>query len=302
MNNGFTVTAPARAGNQGLLSGMTPSNFTLPAGWTLAAKQDFETGSLPPGQALISGASIICSFGHSGNCSAASRISHDNASDQWFFSEGQLIGREYYLSFFDYGTGVLFNEEYVLNHMIKHNLGGSTGFEESAITIFANGTACQGSGGIVYNCPNAQSVNGTQGNYVHQNNADYGPNIMGYGSSGWNQWEIWVKANTPNNSDGWLRVYRNGILFWDRENINEFGPVDMTGMQVEAGGWYTKNVWTNNGERPNAGGRCSAAAGVGAESGTWIGSFNSSPTNAGNCGPAPPVFTRYIDDIILLEK
>jgi hypothetical protein len=301
LNNGFTVTAPAKAGNQGLLSGMTPSNFTLPAGWTLAAKQDFESGSLPPGQALSSGASITCSFGHSGNCSATTRISYDNAADQWFFSEGQLTGREYYLSFYDNGNGVLFNEEYVLNHYIKHNLGGSAGFEESAVTIFANGSACAGpSGGIMLNCPNAQTVNGTQGNYVHQNNADYGPIVMGYGSTGWNQWEIWMKANTPNNSDGWLRVYRNGVLFWDRENINQFGPVDMTGMQVEAGGWYTKNVWTNNGQRPNAGGTCSPGAGLGIESGSWDGNF--STVTAKDCAPAPPVFNRYIDDIILLEK
>lgn len=299
---------PENARAQGpLLTGCTVNSSNVPScstptGWQLAAAQGFDDGPVPSGQAIVSGSSIKCTFGHTGSCSLWQDITYNNAAVQWFYDENQLVGREYYLSFWDYGNGVLFNEEYLLNHMIKHGLGGATGYEEAAVTIFANGSACSASGGTEFNCPNAQSVNGTQGNYVHQNSADYGPTVMGYGSTFWNQWEIWEKANTPNNSDGWLRVYRNGTLFWDRENISEFGPVDMTGMQVEAGGWYTKNVWTNNGDAPNAGGTCSAAAGLGKEDGAgWVGGFGGS-LNAANCAPAPPSFNRYIDDIILLER
>jgi hypothetical protein len=76
----------------------------------------------------------------------------------------------------------------------------------------------------------------------------------------------------------------------------------MTGTGVQAGGWYTKNVWTNNGKRPSAGGACSAKITDGSESGSWVGSFNAPLDTSNNCAPAPPSFWRYEDDIILLEK
>jgi hypothetical protein len=160
-------------------------------------------------------------------------------------------------------------------------------------------STCAGNGGNLFNCATPGLEGAGQGNYAV---GFYGPGVGTYGSRGWNQWETWFRANTPGNSDGFLRVYLNGVKVWDIESFNFNSSVDMTGMDVEAGGWYTKNVWTNNGRLPNAGGTCSPAAGVGREAGGWVGAYNASSLNAANCPPAPPAFNRYIDDIIVLEK
>ena len=213
-------------------------------------------------------------------------INYQGASDQWFFSEGQLVGHEFYLSYYDWAGGGAANEEYTLAHAIKHGVGGSTDFQEIIPDLVSTST---------YNnlCPTY--VLFSQGNYP----ANHYLNGSCYFTNVWTQWEIWVRANTPGNSDGFVRIFKNGALVVDQENMNLNGSSDMTGMQVEAGGWYTKNVWTNNGQFPSAG-SCSSGPGQGSEAGSWQGSFNT--VGAQNCAPAPPSFTRYIDDIILLQK
>jgi hypothetical protein len=286
LNNGFKVTAPPPA--QSLLAGMTPGKYTLPSGWTLAAVQDFESGSLPSNQSINSGASINCSFGHTGKCSASSSISYDSAADQWFFSQGQIKGREVYLSYYDWAGGGAANEEYILSHFIKTGIGGTNGMEEAGMPMVSNNK-------FNNTCPNIAF--GPQGNFVI---SPWEFGTVCYFTNTWTQWEIWLRANTPGSSDGFIRIYKDGVTYADQENINIFGSVDMTGMQVEAGGWYTKNVWTSNGQFPNAGGTCTAAEGDGSEAGNWKGSFSTIGTM--NCAPAPPIFNRYIDDIILLEK
>jgi hypothetical protein len=305
LNNAFTVTAPPPSTS--LLSGctVTSSNSpscSIPSGWTLATCQGFESGTLAPcnggasnNQATIMGSTIECGFGHSGNCALTEGINFDNASVQWFYSEGQ-IKREFYLSFWDYGKGMANNEEYVLVHVIKHGLGGSTGFEEAGCG--ATLKTIQN----IFNDPNAKMTGGgAQGNYIA--NDLFNVPVSGYGSTGWNQWEMQCRENTAGNSDGYIIVWLNGQQLGNLQNQNFSGSVDMTGMDVEAGGWYTKNVWTNNGQPPNAGGTCSANPGQGLEvQGGWIGTFNASPLNAANCPPAPPAFNRYVDDIILLKK
>jgi IPT/TIG domain-containing protein/lectin family protein/putative Ig domain-containing protein len=308
---GFTVTAsPAEtlSGNQSLLPGLTPETLRVPAGWTLATTQDFEASALPSGQAINAGASISCSFSHSGSCSESSVISFDGAAAQWYFSQGQLTGREFYLSFWDYAKGALFNTEYVLGHIIKTGIGSAgcggannlvpcpgAGQEELGLDTLV-GDYCG-----VFNCASPPSVTGMQGNFISASNTQFnGSTATDYGSTGWNQWEFWFKANTPGASDGFERVYLNGRLFNDYENVSFFGNVDMTGMQVEAGGWYTKNVWTSNGQAPPAG-KCSSAPGYGQEV-TGSNGGKSFAFYGSQCAPTAPTFTRYIDDIILLEK
>lgn len=268
-----------------LLAGMTPSNFKLPSGWKVAAIQDFENSSLPSGQSISS--STTCEFGHAGKCSAMAKINVDGASDAWTYTEGQLTGREFYLSYYDWGGGGAANEEYVLFHVIKHNIGGSVGFEEAGMPMVSfskfNNT-----------CPNIMF--GPQGNFV------ISPWIFKtncYFTNAWTQWEVWLQANTPGKSDGFIRLYENGVSLADQEHISIFGAVDMTGMQVEVGGWYTKNVWTDNGKYPPSG-KCTSGPGDGSEAGSWKGLFGT--VNAGDCPPAPPIFNRYIDDVILLER
>jgi hypothetical protein len=215
---------------------------------------------------------------------------------QWFYAQGQLTGHEFYLSFWDWGGGGAGNEEYVLMHVKKTGLPSPYGFLEFADTLTAQGIYNQTCLPIVY----AGIQTNTIASYGYQSG-----NIC-YFANQWTQWEFHIKINTPNNSDGVWQVWENGVLVIDKENFNITGTssgIDMTGTDVEAGGWYTKNVWTNNGQRPSAGGTCSANPSQGSEAGAWVGTFNASPfDSADNCGPAPPAFSRYIDDIILLEK
>jgi len=290
LSNAFTVTAPPPATS--LLSGCTVSSSnspscSTPSGWTLATAQGFETGSLPAGQAISSSASIDCTKGHTGNCSVSGNINYDGATNQWYFSSGQLTGHEVYLSEWDWGGGGAANEEYMLFHAIQGTIG--SGGQEVILDLVAN------SGKYNDTCP--QLVEYSQGT---KNSNDYTGKSVCYFTNTWNQWEFWFRANTPGNSDGMLKAWLNGVQVVDIENYNFNGSVDMTGMDVQGGGYYTKNVWTSNGSRPNAGGTCSPGIGDGSEAGAWIGVFNG--TDAGNCAPAPPTFTRYTDDIIVLGR
>jgi hypothetical protein len=287
---GFTVTTP-----QSLLSGcVVNSNNTpscaIPSGWTLVATQGFE-GSTPSTESW--NGQVSSSTSHSGSRSLFQTIAGDGAADQWRYLEGNFKSRELYLSYYDKGTGVLFNEEYVPFHLIKHGLGPPFDFIELGFALSYLGTPGP-SGGFQFNTPDGFLQGAVQGN---RSFPFYGSTAApGYGSTGWNQWEIWHKANTPGSSDGFLRVYLNGVRVWDIENFNWYGTTDMTGMQVEAGGWYTKSIWTIGGPLPT--GTCASSAGaVGASETSTCTNFNSCA-----CPPNPPIFNRYIDDVILLEK
>jgi hypothetical protein len=314
-----TLSVTPALGNKSLIPGCI---VTLIAGvqtpscasskWTVqgfrtapAAVQGFEKGSaMPAGQAIAGTTHIECTFAHGGGCAATAHIAANGAADQWFFSPNQLVGREFYLSYWDYGQGASFNEEYVLCHIIKFGLGPPTNMEEVGFTLFRV-TQYPGPGsGTLLNDPNAQMQNGPQDNYngacipncTNPTYAFYGPTVTNYGSTGWNQWEIWYRGNTVTggvgNHDGFERIYRNGSVYMDLEGIDMTGPYDMSGMSVQAGGWYTKNIWKHKD------GSCAAAA------------ANGDSTEMGACGdftncacpPNGPIFDRYIDDIILLEK
>jgi hypothetical protein len=271
-----------------------------------AAVQGFEQGKdMPTGTELVANVGgVTCSFAHGGSCSATAHISFNGAAVQWFFNQNQLPGREFYLSYWDYGQGAAFNEEYVLAHIIKHGLGPPTDMEEMGFTLFRVTQYRGAGGGTLLNDSNAQMQNGPQDNYngkclpncANPTYAFYGPTISSYGSTGWNQWEIWYRGNSVaggvGNKDGFERIYRNGAVYMDLEGVNLTGPYDMIHMQVEAGGWYTKSIWKF------PGGACAPAA-ANANSTEVGGCTNFS---ACVCPPNGPIFDRYIDDIILLEK
>lgn len=302
------------------------------AAWTLAAAQGFDNGPVAPGQALAGSAVIDCTgaFAHTGSCADTVTYNTNSISNQWFFSQGQLVGREYLLSFWDNGHGELFNEEYVMNHHNKHNAtctpdGAGHGcnspgaaYEEAAVTLFAdrNNTfnECLGAfNGTLFNCPDGHIVDGTQGLFVHQDcfpgpQCDYGPYLQNYGAGAYHQFEMWIKANTPNVADGFTKVYLDGNLIWTRfdfcrttgssQGCGQFGGVDMTGMQVEAGGWVTKSIWRypDNSCAASAGAVDPAHGGGSKEIGACTDFTNCV------CPPNIPVIRRAIDDIILLQR
>ena len=115
----------------------------------------------------------------------------------------------------------------------------------------------------------------------------------------WYQWEVLYHPNTLGNSDGIVKVYRDGTALINKSGVNINGAINMTNSGLQIGGNYGKSVWTNDGKRPNAGGICSTGTGRGTEAGFWIGVFSASRINAGNCAPAPPTFHINQDDIIM---
>jgi hypothetical protein len=215
-------------------------------------------------------------------------INAQGATDAWFFGSGQLAGHEFYLSYYDWGAGGADNEEYILAHPFQRTSSGKLGFE-TGFTLTASGT---------YNDPCPIMVDGSAQGVSQTPSYGFADPRVCYFTNAWTQWEIWFRGNTVGNSDGFIRIFKNGTAYADHENIQISG-IDLTGMEIEVGGWYTKNVWTNNAQMPPSG-SCSPGPGQGSEAGSWQGSFGSVGT--GNCTPAPPVFTRYIDDIILLQK
>jgi IPT/TIG domain/Putative Ig domain len=297
LNNAFTVTTPPPA--QSLLSGCTVSaantpSCSVPSGWTLVAAQGFDDGSLPSNQALGQGNSTSCSFGHTGSCSVQGTYSYNGAGVDWSLSSGSLGSfSEVYLSWWDYlASNGAMNDEMFQAHFLNRYSDG--GFQELILDNFP----CSS---YLFNCSDGEMVAEAQategGGYTH---SYYGPGYtLGWGS--WVQWEVDWTPNTPGNSDGTLNVYRNGALFFQLTNTNFTGTASMTGMSVEVGGVYTKSVWTSNGQFPPSG-VCSSKIGSGTEaSGGWQGSFGS-VSSSSDCAPAPPIFNRNLDDIIILKK
>ena len=123
----------------------------------------------------------------------------------------------------------------------------------------------------------------------HLELSQFGPDVdFGWGL--WVQWETHYKPNTGGSGNGFLRVYRNGVLFWELVNVNLNGSINMNGMDVEAGGVYTKAIWRR------ADNSCSTFIGDGLPVGLC-----SDFTNCA-CPPNPPIFKRSIDDVIVLKK
>ena len=304
LNSGFTVTAAPPSVS--LLSGCTVSesnsiNFgsggcrsALPSGWTLMTCEGFEGGATHTtcnGSAVSSvglgyGTSITCSKGHTGSCSVVSNINGQGAGPSLYFGSGSF--GTVYISYWEWkDANALMNDELFVTDL-RHVVSGS--LQQEIVTDRFN------SGG--FNSSQDQLLIEPQGN--HYGNI-YGPTTS-FGAGAWHQWEVLYHPNTPGNSDGAVQVYLDGITLINKSGVNINGTINMANSGIQIGGNYGKSVWTNNSSRPNAGGACTSAPGQGAEAGFWLGAFNASPINAGNCAPAPPTFNLNQDDIIIMGK
>ncbi|MEZ5499010.1 MAG: hypothetical protein R3E77_06240 [Steroidobacteraceae bacterium] len=118
-------------------------------------------------------------------------------------------------------------------------------------------------------------------------NADY-MGIVPIHNTGWTQFEVHYRANSPGQSDGFLRIYRNGALLAKLENKNLNGQFSMQGMQTQVGGTYTKLLWKDST------GACTQGIG-------WGTGYDRCP-DFNNCGCAPnvPIHQRALDDIIVM--
>jgi hypothetical protein len=272
-------------------SGGCPS--ALPSGWTLITCEGFEGGKLHTtcdGKPISSlrlafGTSVSCIKGHTGSCSATGLVNAQGGGPS-LYSNNSSFGTVY-ISYWEWkDSNASMNDELFIADMRK-SVNGT--LEQRILTERFN------YGG--FNSPFATIVIQPQGN--HYGNI-WGP-VVAFGAGTWYQWEVLYHPNTLGKLDGMMQVYLNGTTLINKSGVNLNGTINMLNSAIQIGGNYGKSVWTNNGERPNAGGTCSTKP-TGKEAGFWIGAFNANPINPGNCSPAPPRFNLNQDDVIITAK
>ena len=275
------ITPP---GNDGLLSGMTPGNYKIPSGWSLVRAQDFE-GACPAGEwcGRWSG-SVTTTKPHTGSRSVEGTYSNDQNDTGWSLEEGYIGSlKEVYISFYEFiDSTARFNDEFYLAHFAVN----SPSLQEVVLDWFWAPS---------FNSTTATLYSVSQG--VQYNRVLGKTDTVPTGT--WVQWEIHYRPNTSGNSDGFMRVYKNGSLYTSAENVNINGTYSMNNMFVQAGGLYTLLSWSKNYPTCTTAG---SSIGDGTDycmgsQGWWGQSFSSPQLH-------PPLsnFKRYIDDIILLKR
>lgn len=312
----FTIAVGPPLGTSGLLTGATVNSSNviskpIPAGWTLLGCEGFSGGNTHntcngvAGQkaTLGIGVSITTSFGHGDSASAVALINAQGSGPAIFY--GNNAFETIYVSYWEWkDSNAQMNDEHFIVDVEKH----VSGVLQESVTFDRFNAGC--SGGFAFNSACAQVVLEPQGKGRYGN---YYGSVVNYGPGSWHQWEVFIHFNSITggiaNSDGAAQVFLDGNAVLNKSGVPINGTVDMANSSVATNGNYGKSVWTNNGFRPNAGGTCCSGpdqgckeATSGGGQGLWIGTFNASPINAGNCAPAPPTFNTNVDDIIFLAK
>lgn len=284
---------PSPFGNEGLLSGMTPSKYTIPSGWSLLRAQNFESGSIGKDEWLVGG-TVTGAGQKRGNYAARGYYEYDGYELKWGIDGQAPTGNyaEIYLSYYEWtDSNARFDVEYILGSVTSDY--GLDGYHR-----------------INFNYFNADAFNGTKAPYIIQGEgtaldayAHYGPTkTVPVGR--WVQREFWFRPNTPTNDtnpenkgNGFVRMYEDGVLVHSRENANLNGPVDMMkGSWIMVGGVYTKHIWRRSD------GSCGTFPGDGTgyeRENNW-----DACTCPNQCPPEGkvPKFYRQIDDIIVMKK
>lgn len=279
-----------------LLTGKTPSNYTLPSGWTLVRTQDFETGALGYREAL--GGSINTVNPHTGNYSAESTVKKDDPVLGWSLAQGEITTGEVYISFWQYFQPQAINNEEVMFCNFRKNLSGGQ-YQTVRWQYLNNLNAWDSSfnithGNLILFCEG--NATGSPPSHAYYKKAVWQP----FGSGVWRQWEIYFKANTPNVQNGNTRIYMNGRFVTEVKDTAFAGGVDMSGPIVVLGGpTYTKIEW---GSKKSGG--CAQAKNELDFSLSRPSSFTEPCLCPGQCPPDGyvPVFKIYVDDIIILQR
>jgi hypothetical protein len=279
-----------------LLTGMTPSNYSIPSGWGLVRATDFE-GSQPSGEEWnVWNASVRTDRPHTGTKSLGGIYGWDQSDVAWRLMPG-VVGSytEVYLSFYEYiESQALFNDEFFLARFNVTDAQG--GFLHEVILDWYWALAEDGV---------TPTYNGAKATlYAVPQGVTFG-NLAGKTDTipkgAWVQWEIHFKPNTPGNSDGFIRIYKDGTLYTSASNANLNGSTSMNNAAIQAGGVYTKLTWMDNYPTCTV---CSSAPGsldyCYSEQGMGQGQLFSSPY-CYPTDPSLPSFYRWIDDIIVMK-
>jgi hypothetical protein len=279
-----------------LLFNKTPANFTVPDGWELVRAQDFENGSLPSDE--MGFGTITSTRPNNGQKSMQSKVRKDDCATGWKLSQGVATTGEIYLSWYEYmeEQGRMNDEMFLLS--IRKNWPGdkfqterwqwlnSLSSWDKAFNIL--------DGNLVFFCEGTQP--GTTGSVCYYDKGVW--RSVGFGK--WQQWEVYWKTNTPGMNDGVTQIYLDGVKITEVTNTGFSGDIDMTGPGINLGGpTYTKIDWGSNVTND-----CS-------EDIYHIDKSLSRPSDFANpcrcpnqCPPNGyvPIFHRYIDDIIILQR
>ena len=223
-----------------LLTGMTPSSYTLPTGWEVVRTQNFETGSLPSDE--MGFGSITTTSPYSGNRSLQSSVWKDDCATGWKLIQGVATGDELYISWYEYmeDQGRMNDEMWLMN--IRKNF---TGGYQTERWQWLNDTGDWNKmfnildGNLAFFCEGTKAI-GSPGSKF--NNPDDIWRSVGFGE--WQQWEVYWKNNTPGSYDGLTQIYLNGVKITEIADSTFSGTLDMSGPAITLGGTtYTKIIW-----------------------------------------------------------
>ena len=273
---------------------MTPSHFSVPAGWTLLTTQDFESGTLPGGQGLCSdghGATAFeYGFGHNGSTRAVFRqITSDNTQACWFLNGNAINSPDVYYSWYEYNEaqGRINVDNELSRRVLYVNFQPVTDI---------NMNWQPGANQCYFNCVLGQTTLFIEGTGSYPNFSMYGsPQNPKWGN--WVQYELHVRANDPLVANGEIELFQDGVLIQQITGKNFNGPLDMSQSNIEIGGVYTEQMhYTDFTDT-----QCATTLSP------WTTSFSnfSNPCPCpGQCPPNGyvPIFKRYFDDIIVLKR
>ena len=284
-------TKASSEGAGSLLRGMTPTNYRLPGGWSLIRTQNFE-GSCPDGEwcGLRQG-SVTTTRPHSGSRSVEGRYRRDQDEVGWALIGATGDFRELYLSWWEYTEStVRWNDEKFVTHFIKRLPNDQ--FQEVIVDFMWSGS---------FNSTTAIWRVEPQG-YALTTNLGLDRQVT-YPTDRWVQFEVWYKPNRAGSTDGFLRLYQDGVpidLGDTVENANINGVESMSNCDVTVGGLYTKNIWMMDHPACTA---CSKGPGEGTDYCKSAMGWDGFPfANPPACGNPVPEFSQYFDDIIIMKK
>jgi hypothetical protein len=286
------IFAPAVA-SAAYLTGMTPSNYSLPTDWSVVRTQNFE-GSQPGDEGWTDWSTgVRTTQAHGGTKSVGGNIAGDQSWVGWTL-DGLSIGSftEVYISFYEYiDSNATFNDEMFLVSMMKRDPNNyeiqqqhwfvdwfwAPTFNSPISTLYILGETSTVGLGIEYRL---------------------GEKTDTVPTGSWVQWEVHYRQNTSGNSNGFARVYKNGVLYTSVENANLNNTVEMANFNLLIGGTYTKLVWMT--DYPTCT-QCGTYIGDGTDACTLYKEWNGQSFANPRCGPASESFNRYFDDIIVMK-
>lgn len=275
-----------------LLTGKTPSNYSLPSGWSLVRTQDFETGINADEYNF---GAITTTNPHSGTHSSRALVWKDDCATGWKLNQGTATKSELYISWYEYlDRNLKMNDEMFLFYLRKN-------FETTYIQARWQYLNRTGVWSRLFNLDSADQVLFVEGNAAGMPVPSdfYGGKWMPISQGQWRQWEVYWRPSSGGLQNGETRIYLNGILQQNIVDTAFTGTVDMSGPAIYLGGTtYTKITWYNHDST------C-------AQDPTQFDLYYNRPKNfkwptmCQNQSPPNgyvPKAYRYIDDIIILER